>query len=88
VKIISFDPPDDQVAARGLKSVHFRNLGQCVVLVGPNGGGKTRVLQLLQSLVSAAVQSAAIPSVPTGAADCKLQSVRTEGSPVKHTVLK
>jgi len=44
---IRFDP--DELASRGLKTEELRGLGPLVVLAGPNGGGKTRYLHLVQS---------------------------------------
>jgi energy-coupling factor transporter ATP-binding protein EcfA2 len=47
---IRFDP--DALAGRGLKTEEFRALGPLVVLAGPNGGGKTRHLDLVQSALA------------------------------------
>jgi SAM-dependent methyltransferase/ABC-type cobalamin/Fe3+-siderophores transport system ATPase subunit len=49
MKIVSFQPTDDEVRRVGLHRVRFERLGDLVVLAGPNGGGKSRVFQLLES---------------------------------------
>ena len=47
MKITSFRPLDSDLAALGLKRFEMKKLGRIVILAGPNGSGKTRVLTLL-----------------------------------------
>lgn len=47
--ITSVTFPDDVTRSVGLQACDLRDLGQVVVLAGPNGGGKSRFLRLLQS---------------------------------------
>lgn len=46
IKRIRFDP--SALVGSGLKTAELRDLGPLVVLAGPNGGGKTRHLDLVQ----------------------------------------
>jgi AAA domain, putative AbiEii toxin, Type IV TA system len=50
IKRIRFDL--DELASRGLHTKELRELGPRVVLAGPNGGGKTRHLDLVQSALT------------------------------------
>jgi ABC-type cobalamin/Fe3+-siderophores transport system ATPase subunit len=50
LKITSFVPTADLKARHGLNDVNFHRLGPTVVLAGPNGGGKTRILNALREV--------------------------------------
>lgn len=54
MRIVSFTPIPEDVEEFGLVHVRFERLGALIVLAGPNGGGKSRVLQLLQHTNGAA----------------------------------
>src|SRR5258706_16454577 len=54
MRIVSFIPRHEAVEAVGLVRVRLERLGQLVLLAGPNGGGKSRVLELLQQANAAA----------------------------------
>jgi predicted ATPase/SAM-dependent methyltransferase len=53
MRITSFVPSKEALDALGLENVRLSKLGQLVVLAGPNGGGKSRILQLLQQSATA-----------------------------------
>jgi SAM-dependent methyltransferase/energy-coupling factor transporter ATP-binding protein EcfA2 len=53
MKISSFEPSVEKIESCGLKKVRFSKLSPLVVLSGPNGGGKSRILRLLRESANA-----------------------------------
>ena len=52
MKVTAFHPIEDIRVAFGLRPIDMQRLGSTVVLAGPNGGGKTRILSALRQVLS------------------------------------
>src|SRR5690606_31251534 len=48
MRVTQYSPDPVDSLMLGLSNIHFRRLGQVVVLAGPNGAGKTRILRNLR----------------------------------------
>lgn len=52
MRIQTFAPKSEDIEPLGLKNIEMRGLGELVVLAGPNGGGKSRILTLLRRVAN------------------------------------
>lgn len=52
MRVLSLSPRAEDLEPLGLRSFELRRLGSVVVLAGPNGGGKSRILALLRHIAS------------------------------------
>ncbi|MBB1075335.1 AAA family ATPase [Rhodoferax sp. 4810] len=52
MRVLSLSPRAQELEPLGLRAFELRRLGSIVVLAGPNGGGKSRILSLLRQIAS------------------------------------